>query len=390
MTKTIQNKQVYTVFINDVNSRKAFDVVNIVQNQLKYPITLAAPKDNNFQLPIIYSRKIYRLRCDELDNFKNDIKHIEDSIEGLLVFIPVSEKATRFFMMLRDNNQLSKRWRYSLPTLEVFNLTSDKWTFQQFCEKHNHPVPRSYTEQNFKELKSHFRSVILKPKSGQGSVGIKYFEKPEELPKVENIDWETNLIQEKIIAKKRVAGAFFFRHQGKICSEYCHQRMRTFPPEGGVTVYSQTVIYPEILEIGRALLDNLDWEGLAMIEFMFDETSQTWRIIELNPRLWGSILLSAYNGSAMLGNYIEASLKNEIQVVEAPQTLPVYIRWFFPFELLSFIKGKLSAKEFFRFNLKETCYVNFTYASFMRSLFFLIYFIFNISSIKRFIKKLST
>lgn len=390
MTSSKKNQQAFSVFINDVNSRKAFDIVNIIQNQLKYSITLASPKDSHFQLPLIYLKKIYRLRSDAFENFKSDLTTIEKQVKGLLVFLPVSEKATRFFIMLRDANALSDRWRFSLPTLEIFNLTSDKWSFQQFCEKHDHPVPKSYTPQNFNELQKQFRPVVLKPKSGQGSVGIKYYEKIEELPKSEEIDWDKNLIQEKISAKKRVAGAFFFRHNGKIYSEYCHQRLRTFPNEGGVTVYSKSVVYPEILEIGKALLKDLNWEGMAMIEFMFDEPTQTWRIIELNPRLWGSVLLSAFNDSKMLGNYIEASLNNSVEVVEAKETQPMYIRWLLPFELLSLIKGKLSLQEFLHFNFKKTCYVNYTYASFYRALLFLFYFIFNLASFSRFLKKLGT
>jgi hypothetical protein len=90
----------------------------------------------------------------------------------------------------------------------------------------------------------------------------------------------------------------------------------------------------------------------------------------------------------MLKNYVEATLDHSVIKINANQTKPVNIRWLFPFDLLALIKGKLSIKEFFKFNLKETCYINFTYSSFFKALLFLFYFFFNLASIKRFIKKI--
>ena len=161
-----------------------------------------------------------------------------------------------------------------------------------------------------------------------------------------------------------------------------------FPPEGGVTVYSESVVNSEILKAGRKILDDLNWEGLAMIEFMYDVPTKSWRIIELNPRLWGSVMLSAFNDSAMLESYIEASLNRTVKKVKAIDTKSVFIRWLFPFEFLSLIKGNLKLKTFLNFNFKNTCYVNFTYSPIIRAWLFLFYFIFNVGSISRFLKKI--
>lgn len=381
-------KSSFTVVITDVNSRKGFDVANIIKNKYKYNTLLTSDKDIKFQLPLIYGLKIHKLRLDSIENFEIDIKELENKVEEELVYLPVSEKTTRYFIKLFEDNKLCERWRFILPDLKVFNLTSDKWAFQQFCEKNDHPVPKSVTQKTYDSFKANFRPVVLKPKSGQGSVGIKYFEKIEHLPKLKDINWNTHLIQEKIVSNRKVAGAFFLRHNGEILSEYCHQRIRIFPPEGGVTVYSTSVVYPEILKAGKALLDDLNWEGLAMVEFMFDKPTQTWRIIELNPRLWGSVLLSAFNDSLMLKNYVESALNNNVNKVNAKQTRSVNIRWLIPFDLIALFKGKLSTKEFFSFNVRETCYVNFTYTSFTKALLFLFYFLFNLASIRRFIKKI--
>jgi hypothetical protein len=121
---------------------------------------------------------------------------------------------------------------------------------------------------------------------------------------------------------------------------------------------------------------------------MYDKTSNEWKIIELNPRLWGSIMLSTFNSSDLLKQYVLFSLGNLEKSNSSPKD-SVAIRWLFPFDLLNFIKGSIGYKEFFKFNLSSTCYINFTYSSFYRSLLYLLYFTLNLSSIKRFLKKIS-
>jgi len=235
-----------------------------------------------------------------------------------------------------------------------------------------------------------FTPVVLKPKFGQGSVGIKYFYSKQDLPSVEGVDWDNNLIQEKIISKSNVAGAFFLMYNQQLISSYCHQRLRTFPESGGVTVYSKSVDYEEIIVLGKKLLGDLRWEGVAMIEFMFDESSGKWKIIELNPRLWGSVMLSEFCNSQILKFYIELALGNQesIDFQKSYVKTNLAIRWLYPLDIISFFKGRLPAKEFLNISPATTCYVNITYSSFYRTFAYFIYFTFNISSIARFFKKI--
>ena len=46
-----------------------------------------------------------------------------------------------------------------------------------------------------------------------------------------------------------------------------------------------------MLHDGERLLTALNWHGVAMVEFKIDATGQHW-LMEINPRLWGSLALS--------------------------------------------------------------------------------------------------
>ncbi|MEL7221760.1 MAG: hypothetical protein AAGJ93_10600, partial [Bacteroidota bacterium] len=66
-----------------------------------------------------------------------------------------------------------------------------------------------------------------------------------------------------------------------------------------------------------------------------------------------------------------------------------HIQWVFPFELLGFLKRKITFSELLGRN-KQVCRINMTYSSWYRTMAYLLYFTVNISLIKRFFKKLES
>lgn len=385
------NKKPFKVIISDVNSRKGFDAVSIMKRLYEVPTILCAERNIKFQLPIIYRQRVSLLRSHSYNVFEKDFsKLLEENSSSRLVYLPVSEKPTRHLLTFLENHKTPEHLNYLLPSKQAFEMTSHKGLFQGHCEEYGFSVPKSFTKSEVLDSKFSFQPLIAKPFSGEGSVGIKHIDRAEQLSTLDSINPNNYLIQEKIQAGQKVAGAFFLCKNGEVLNQYTHQRLRTFPENGGVTVYSRSGNNQEILAIGSELLHSLEWTGLAMIEFMQDKGTNEWKIIELNPRLWGSVMLSAFNGSRMLEDYVRYSL-------EAPKISKQshsfagnkYIRWWFPFELLSFFKGKLTFKQLIKLDLKKTCYINFTYASVYSSLTYLLYFTFNVKSLKRFLKKIS-
>lgn len=374
------------VLITDVGSRKAFDTVNIVQRLYGYDCILCSARDHHFQLPLIYGQQVHQLRNLEYAEFETDFAAIlREYEEEELVYLPVAERMTRLLYQYLEKFE-PPNLKYLLPTRHDFDLTSNKGRFQAFCEQHRFPVPKSYKTTDLENLRTDFRPLIMKPHAGEGSVGLKHIDQPEQLEVLQDFDESVHLLQDKVISDQKVSGAFFLCRGGQVISYYVHQRLRTFPVNGGVTVFSRAVDNPEIIDIGTRLLESMKWDGVAMVEFMYDVPSDSWKIIELNPRLWGSLMLSAFNGSDLLKHYIESS-RGANPEPSGPKR-EVFIRWIYPFDLLNLLKRHISWREFASLRLKETCYINFTYSTFYRSLSYLLYFTINFSSIRRFIKKL--
>src|SRR5690554_1811411 len=244
MTKGIK------VIITDVESRKAFDVVNIMQRYYKYDCILCSGKHTQYRLSLIYGTKVYKLRKNRADVFNDDLTEILKEFDNhKLVYLPVSEDTTALFYKYVASHT-SSQLLYKLPTEEYFKMTGDKGRFQTYCESKKFPVPRKYEVEDLEYLRKNFRPLILKPHFGQGSVGIRYFHQPEELDTLKESDLKENILQDKVIGSQKVIGAFFLYDKGKIINAYTHQRLRTFPTKGGVTVYSKSTYNEEVIKIG--------------------------------------------------------------------------------------------------------------------------------------------
>ncbi|TAK05933.1 MAG: hypothetical protein EPO39_10185 [Candidatus Manganitrophaceae bacterium] len=89
--------------------------------------------------------------------------------------------------------------------------------------------------------------------------------------------------------------ALFDRNR-KLKAQFCHERIREYPIAGGPSSCCESVYDPDLIQIGKTLVESLEWTGLAMVEFKFDEARKQYFIIEINPRYWGSLPLAVESG----------------------------------------------------------------------------------------------
>ncbi len=91
-------------------------------------------------------------------------------------------------------------------------------------------------------------------------------------------------------------GLFFLLKEGKLITSFSHRRLLEKPPEGGVSVLSESYHVPEaILNKSLDLLKNINWQGVAMVEFKFNPP-EDFVLMEINPRFWGSLQLAIDSG----------------------------------------------------------------------------------------------
>lgn len=91
-------------------------------------------------------------------------------------------------------------------------------------------------------------------------------------------------------------GVFLLASEGRTLVRFAHRRLREKPPTGGVSVLSESIApEPDLLAQSERLLAELDWTGVAMVEFRRRPDGRP-VLMEINPRLWGSLQLAIHSG----------------------------------------------------------------------------------------------
>ena len=111
---------------------------------------------------------------------------------------------------------------------------------------------------------------------------------------------EMDTLQPRPLVQAYVSGGGFgveavYDRQGRPAVWFCHHRLREYPPSGGPSCLAESFLDPELRDVGLRLLDALDWRGVAMVEFKQDADG-SYRLMEINPRLWGSLPLAVAAG----------------------------------------------------------------------------------------------
>jgi predicted ATP-grasp superfamily ATP-dependent carboligase len=77
--------------------------------------------------------------------------------------------------------------------------------------------------------------------------------------------------------------------KGRRLRRFMHRRVREWPPTGGTSACAESVPdCPELERAGGALLDALEWNGVAMVEFKGSPAPGKLALMEINAKFWGS------------------------------------------------------------------------------------------------------
>jgi predicted ATP-grasp superfamily ATP-dependent carboligase len=350
------------IIITDPYQRKSFDLYNIIKRDFDLKNILIFSNQNknlfnNIFLKFFYTNSIIDFQKGN-DNKYDFIALAKKYLKYDLVYIPVEEETTiEFIKQLSSNDKFENNYKYLLPKPENYFLSRDKLDLNQWCEKKLIACPKNYTISEIK--KDNYKlPLIIKPKHGSGSRGIHYIYKKEQLKEIKFLN-NNYVIQEMIPNGKNVEACFALASKGEIKLAYTHQRIRTYPKSGGVSVFSKYTEKKELIDASKNLIKKLNFSGLIMIEYLLDKKTNTYKLIEINPRIWGSILLSEYSNKKFILNYINLSLNKSISKNTKSKD-NIYLRWLIPYDIFNLFSRVP----------KNTIYINMTYATFFSSLAF--------------------
>jgi protein-tyrosine-phosphatase/predicted ATP-grasp superfamily ATP-dependent carboligase len=105
----------------------------------------------------------------------------------------------------------------------------------------------------------------------------------------------TPVLEQHYVSGRGVGAEFLF-DRGRKVWHFVHERIHEYPLSGGASSYRRAIEPPPaLLRDAEGLLTALNWHGVAMVEFKMDAAGRHW-LMEINPRLWGSLALSIEAG----------------------------------------------------------------------------------------------
>ena len=69
----------------------------------------------------------------------------------------------------------------------------------------------------------------------------------------------------------------------------------------------------ELMRVAEHILKTLDFTGISEIEFIHDPASDSYRVIEMNPRTWKSIHFATQCGQNLVARYLSSVANGRIE-----------------------------------------------------------------------------
>ncbi|WP_135829226.1 carboxylate--amine ligase [Halorussus halobius] len=247
--------------------------------------------------------------CDETARLPSPEENLVAYAEALLdlagredvrTVIPIREHDA--YVLSKHREAFADRVSLEVPDSETLARVHDRVELAAAAEAAGVPVPETRTLDAVDDwdddyvIKSRYNLladayVDSYSASEAEEVGTVVHTGPGEEPDREELVAEMNhvpVVQEFVPYSDEYMFAALYDH-GEPVATFQHEQIRGNSYTGGGGVYRESTYDPELERVARDLLAELDWHGLACIEYMEHAETGEFVLTEINPRMWQSL-----------------------------------------------------------------------------------------------------
>jgi len=294
-----------------------------------------------------------------IDFFLNEL-----SRASYQMLLPMEDETLR--LISRYHAEFSRLTYLPIASFEKLSFAQRKDKILQMAEKYGIPIPKTWYIDDISQINKLKNSlsypIVIKPKKSSGAVGISYCKQPGDLMEQYlsvHQRFPYPLIQELIPQEGPGYGAsFLLDERGRVKASFVHKRLREYPVTGGASTLRESVKRDDIRDMAQVLLNALNWFGVGMVEFKVDPRDNIPKLMEINPRFWGSLSLAVQAGVNFPYLLYRMSRGESFKPVEHYQ-IGKRCRWLLPGDILHFIynpKRRSLVPKFFNFLDRNTAY----------------------------------
>ena len=239
-------------------------------------------------------------RSSDPASFARWIAEVSEANAYALV-VPATEVSLRGIMSLPETH--APRRAAILPSNESLEIALSKPRTWDLARELDVPVPRSrILDARDAPTEPESFPVVLKPARTLVAIGSRFVSLSA--IQARNLEaWREGLtkllphgpvLEQEFVPGGGVGIECLYR-EGSMLWHFQHERLHEVPLTGGGSSYRRSALTDErLLAEAERLLDRLRWHGVAMVEFKGSPDRHA--LMEINPRLWGSLPLTIAAG----------------------------------------------------------------------------------------------
>lgn len=332
-----------SVFITDGFWRKSLAVVRALSKSgLKVSVG-----ERTILAPALFSKYVdWRYIYPSVDLYPDKfISWLEKLVKINKFGVLITPEEETCLLISQNKEKLSKFIRIPLPEYNTINFLRNKFALISHAKNLGIPCPDTKLISSIQDIynykHSHKLPLVLKPVNGSGGHGIQYISKESKLDSMAKGIFSKHgkyLMQDYVPGNSFYGVSVVFNERNQMRSAFVHQKLRQYPSTGGASTYAVSVKFPKLVELTEALLKSLQWYGVANVEFKIDQRDNIPKLMEANPRLWGSLQLAISSGVNIPYMLYQLALEGDIKPIFDYKT-GVKFRWFLHGDAMHFLSN---------------------------------------------------
>lgn len=294
------------VLVTDANNRIALAVIRALGEN---GVEVSSLEQEQFarQKPICFSSRYASKRFIIPPISKPEgLSKLLEYTQGHDIILPVS---INMILPVVQNRALFEQGgiRVPYPSLDQIKTANNKTKLLELAKNIGIAIPTAYHIKDISELprlfaKAMFPLVIkLSDDEGLYLSPEKRYAIVHDRASLEHAYLKMHRLKEFPLVQEYIPGDGFgfsalLDKSSQALAYFCHKRLRQYPAVGGPSTLCQGINSQALIDQGLKLLKALNWTGIAMVEFKKDARDNQYKLMEINPRFWGSLPLALHSG----------------------------------------------------------------------------------------------
>ncbi|MBF0555757.1 MAG: ATP-grasp domain-containing protein [Nitrospirae bacterium] len=269
---------------------------------------------------------------------------LEDELKKNKYDVLMPMEFTTQTLITSQRERLSKYCRIPFAGVDLAFRLHNKAFLMKYAREKGFDIPKTYIIDDLGQLTGLVAElpfpVVIKPQMSSGARGIRYVNRGEDFVKQYkkvHKQYEFPIVQELIPDGGEAMGVcLLLNNDSEVRASFVYKRLREYPVRGGPSTLRASIKRDDVRYIAESLLRYFKWTGVAHIEFKVDPRDGAPKLLEINPRFWGSLQLAINAGVDFPYLLYRLAMDGDIDPVTEYKT-GVMCRWIIPGDLLHFI-----------------------------------------------------